>query len=105
MRKVRITRKKNFSAFFSKVYLYLEDEKGTIEIATKKCRCVGILKNGEALTLSVSDEEHQLYASIGSYTPYSNVDCYTIPKGNKDIEASGSCKFSPPCFLFDQKSR
>jgi len=95
MRKLILKRKKVFVASLVKIRVFLEDEKGELELGTVKCKEVGKLKNGGVLEYDIPNERIYVFVVFSKVLPNEYHFCYDIPAGDSNVELFTAPKLSP----------
>lgn len=91
MRNLTIKREESFigKLFSAKVYIADEFEGDKIEIAGKKCRYLGSIKNGGEKTFEITNEKCRVFVISDKITKDIHNDFYTISAGQRDLTITG----------------
>ena len=97
MRNLTIKREDSFAGklMASKVYIADGLEGSTTEIAGRKCRYLGSIKNGEEKTFEITNEKCRIFVIADKITKGVCNDFYTVSAGNKDLTITGKNQFNP----------
>jgi len=96
MRKLTVIRKKSLVSALLKAYLYIESHDRTDLILNgKKLKEVGVLKNGDSITIEIPEQEITIFIVHDKLAPKISNTSYTIPKGTNDITLYAKPKFNP----------
>lgn len=104
MRKLTITRAKSFVGCLGTMKVYIEDAEGDTKICDTACRKIGEMKNGETVSLEISEDAAKLYVIADKLSADYCNDCYQIEAGCEDISLTGRNKLNPAvgnAFRFD----
>ena len=81
--------------------MYIMDNKACERVILGyPCKEVGRVKNNSELVIEIDNNEHRIFADVGTYT-----DMIIIPAGEEDIIISGKNVYSPfkgNPFVFDK---
>ena len=95
MRKLILKRKKAFVASLIKIKVFLEDDKGELELGTVKCKEIGTLKNGRTLEYDIPNERIYVFVVFSKILPNEYHFCYDIPAGDANVELFTAPKLNP----------
>ena len=106
MRNLTIKREDSFVGKLISMKVYIADyENGEkIEIAGRKCRYLGSIKNGETKTFEITNEKCRVFVIADKITKGICNDFYTISAGKGDIAISGKNQlnlFNLNSFIFN----
>lgn len=94
MRNITITRRKTYVGCAMTDKIYVRDAVNPeITINGVPCRKVGQVKNGKSFTVSLGDEEQQIFLIVDKLSKdYCNASI-TVPAGTEDVEYTGKHHF------------
>jgi hypothetical protein len=96
MRKLRMTRKKTFVASIMKSYLYVEVEgKGELNIKGTECSRVATFKNGESVTVDITNNETTIIVVFDKNFPNKYHTKYKLSAGEEDVQLYTKARFNP----------
>ncbi len=87
MRTLTVRRKKSLIGCASTVYLYLScgEAEATSRISGIPCHPVGKLKNGETLSLEITENPQFFFVAYSRTMPESYFASYPIPEGTQNV--------------------
>ncbi|MDR3292632.1 MAG: hypothetical protein LBT20_00840 [Clostridiales bacterium] len=93
MRNLTIQREKSIIACLAKIRIFIEDEHGDLILDGIKCKQIGVLKNGETDSYSITSENIKVFVVFSKIAPQKyhavrqleagqNVELFTGPTGD-----------------------
>lgn len=96
MRRLWIQRHRRFAACTAAMKVYIEDlENGTVRIQGKRCRKLGVLKNGVKKAFSIEEDAARVFVIAGKLDRNTYSEFYDIPAGRDDVFLSGGNAYNP----------
>ena len=98
MRQLTIRRAKRYAGCVSKLPVYVVDPVGgDLEIQGNLCRQLGVLKNGEEITVEIPSEACRIYVIGGKGKMGRNVynEFYDLPAGEEPVLLTGRTSYNP----------
>lgn len=95
MRKLTITRTKSFVGCLIDMQVYIETPNtGSIIINGVNCAKLADLKNGETISVNISDNAAKVFVIADSLSKEYCNDFYQLPEGGEDVTLTGRNRFS-----------
>ena len=108
MRNLIIQRKSASTGRFAKMNVYIEDAKsGEITLNDLPCRKIGVLKNDDIKTFSITEEATKIIVVANQEEKTGYLEVYSLEEGSEDIVLSGETIFGRNgkfVFKFDSKN-